>query len=48
MVCPSCGGDHIRDLRTVVPPSTMVTKAPAGLEVLCNECGCKVRMGKRT
>ena len=48
MVCPSCGGDHIRDLQTVVPPSTVVTKALAGLEVLCNECGCKVRMGKCT
>ena len=42
---PCCNGDHIHDIRTVVPPTAVVTKATAGLEVRCSECSCKVRMG---
>ena len=45
VMCPCCNGDHIHDIQTVVPPTAVVTKAIAGLEVRYSECSCKVRMG---
>ena len=45
-MCLCCDGNNIQDIRTVVPPTAVVTKAIAGLEVQCNKYSCKVRMGQ--